>query len=254
MVDFLKIDKLKSLFVCQLCKCQYEKPIILPCGEIICEKDLDIFYKNQDSIKNCKFCDKEHSKSSKIPAKQTIKLMELGSHQIDFGKTFEYGKNVLRDLDRTIRDYEQINNDPNNYIYNYFNDLKNQCDIKREEIKMEIDNHFDNLLLEIQDLCGDYQRSTKMKNNEKINAEIDHSKKTLTDWVKEYDTISIDEKARDKIIFKSKFAKIKLEKELDILKRNLLKNKNFTISSNKAIDKRNLASIKCEEVFSYLLR
>ena len=179
--------------------------------------------------------------------------MELGGHKIDFGKTFEFGKNLLRDLDKIIRDYEHINNDPNNYIYNYFSDLKNQCDIKREEIKMEIDNHFDNLLLEIDDLCSDYQRSAKFKNSEKINSEIELSRKDLNDWLREYDTISIDEKARDKIIFKSKFAKVKLEKELEILKRNLLKNKSYLILGNKAIDKRLLGSVKCDEVTDKLL-
>ena len=78
----------------------------------VCRKDLDIYCTNH---KSCKFCDKVHNKSTDtfIPAKQTIKLMELGGHQIDFGKTFEYGKNVLKDLDKTIREYEHINNDPN---------------------------------------------------------------------------------------------------------------------------------------------
>jgi len=177
--------------------------------------------------------------------------MELGGHQIDFGKTFEYGKNVLKDLDKTIREYEHINNDPNHFIFNYFSELKNQCDIKREEIKLEIDNHFDALLQEIEDLSNEYQRGAKFKNSEKISNEIEQSKKNINDWIKEYDTTVIDEKTRDKIIFKSKFAKVKLDKELEILKRNLLKNKSFSISGNKSFDKRLLGSVKCEDVIYF---
>jgi len=245
----LKIDKLKSLFTCQLCKCQFVNPVILPCGETICEKDIDVYYK-KGCTKNCRFCDKEHcrGKDHFIPAKQIMKLMELGTPQIDFGKTFDYGKNVLKDLDKTIREYELINNDPNNYIYNYFSDLKNQCDIKREEIKLEIDNHFDSILLEIEELSLEYQRSLKHRNSEKIGNEIEMAKKNLNDWVREYDTIYVDERARDKIIFKSKFAKIKMEKELEILKRNILKNKAYVVLGNKTIDKRSIGSIKCEDV------
>lgn len=213
----------------------------------MCRKDLDIYCTNH---KSCKFCDKVHNKATDtfIPAKQTMKLMELGGHQIDFGKTFEYGKNVLKDLDKTIREYEHINNDPNHFIFNYFSELKNQCDIKREEIKLEIDNHFDALLQEIEDLSNEYQRGAKFKNSEKISNEIEQSKKNINDWIKEYDTTVIDEKTRDKIIFKSKFAKVKLDKELEILKRNLLKNKSFSISGNKSFDKRLLGSVKCEDV------
>ena len=127
-------------------------------------------------------------------------------------------------------------------------ELKNQCDIKREEIKMEIDNHFDAMLQEIEDLSNEYQRGAKFKNSEKISSEIEQSKKNINDWIKDYDMTMIDEKTRDKIIFKSKFAKVKLDKELEILKRNLLKNKSFSISGNKSFDKRLLGSVKCEEV------
>ena len=113
---------------------------------------------------------------------------------------------------------------------------------------MEIDNHYDTLLHEIEELSNEYQRGSKLKNSEKINSEIEQSKKNISDWLKEYDTTMIDEKSRDKIIFKSKFAKVKLDKELEILKRNLLKNKSFSISGNKTFDKRLLGSVKCEDV------
>ena len=37
-----KIEKLHSIFDCQVCKQILEDPIILPCGETICRKDLEI--------------------------------------------------------------------------------------------------------------------------------------------------------------------------------------------------------------------
>ena len=88
--------------------------------------------------------------------------------------------------------------------------------------------------------------SNHRKNKAEIKIEM--AKKNLNDWVREYDTIYVDERARDKIIFKSKFAKIKMEKELEILKRNILKNKAYVVLGNKTIDKRSIGSIKCEDV------
>ena len=39
---------------------------------------------------------------------------------------------------------------------------------------MEIDNHFDAMLQEIEDLSNEYQRGAKFKNSEKISSEIEH--------------------------------------------------------------------------------
>ena len=245
----MKIEKINNLFNCSFCNELFKVPILLPCGETICQKDLDVLKSSHnDSIINCCFCDKQHHRPpDDFPIiKRIVDLIELGNDRINFGKTFEHGKNLLKDLDRTIKECEFINSEPSYYIYTYLHELKNQCDIRRENLKLEIDNHFDQILNEIEMYrieCEEIARNSSVITNKLQGYQLN-----LNDWKKAYDTVNLQEEIRDQVILRAKLSKLKLDIELNTLKQNLLQNKSITINADQVVDKNLFGTLKIEEV------
>ena len=194
---------------------------------------------------NCRLCGKDHIKPSDgfIIIKPLAEMMDLKADRLHFGKNFEYGKNLLNSLDKSISQYTQISHQPKNYINEYFAGLKAKCNARREEVKLEVDTHFDQLLKEIES----YQRECEMNalKIEEIYADLEVSA-SLRDWIKEYDTTSINEETRNRIIFECKAAKLKLEEKLNVMKQKLLKNMNYRIEQKEMIEKKKFGYLVVE--------
>ena len=56
MSENLKLDKLKSIFICEYCSSLINNPVILPCGKTVCKSHQAEIIQN-----NCKFCERKHS-------------------------------------------------------------------------------------------------------------------------------------------------------------------------------------------------
>lgn len=222
----MKIEKINNLFHCGYCRQLFEMPVLLPCGEILCRKDLaSLKSPYNDSMINCCFCYRDHQRPDEdFPVvKRIIDLIELGNAKINFGKTYEYGISLLKEIDQTIKTIEAIGQDPYYFVYNNLHELKTQCDLRRENLKLDIDNYFDNILTEIEKYRIECE-SFKL-NSEHIATKLDTYKLDLNDWKKAYDTVNLQEEVRDQVILKAKLSKVKLDLELNTLKQNLLQNK-----------------------------
>jgi hypothetical protein len=223
----MKIEKINSLFNCGFCRELFQTPVLLPCGEIICRKDLSSLVLPYDSsLISCCFCYKDHVRPvDDFPVvKRMVDLIELGNDKINFGKTYEYGVSLLKEFDRTIKELETIGKDPYYFVYNNLHEIKNQCDLRRENLKMDIDNYFDNILSEIDKYKAECESFGRTK-SESISTKLNSYKSDLNDWKKSYDTVNLQEEVRDQVILKAKLAKLKLDLELNALKQNLLQNK-----------------------------
>jgi hypothetical protein len=78
-----KIEKKNQKFKCQLCNDPVQNPIILPCGNVICFKELEQCCIN-NLIKNCQFCHKDHVKPTDgfVAMKTLDELMGLDEDEI----------------------------------------------------------------------------------------------------------------------------------------------------------------------------
>jgi hypothetical protein len=56
MSENLKLDKFKSIFICEYCSSLINNPVILPCGKTVCKSHQAEIIQN-----NCKFCERKHS-------------------------------------------------------------------------------------------------------------------------------------------------------------------------------------------------
>jgi len=78
------------------------------------------------------------------------------------------------------------------YIYEYFEDIKRQVDIRRVDLKMKIDKYSDGVIQSIESIQKNYIKISKQVNQ--ISTNIEQSKKELDSYVKIFDTFYIDEK------------------------------------------------------------
>jgi hypothetical protein len=174
-------------------------------------------------------------------------MLELRADCLNFGKHFEYGKSLLSSLEKTIKQFSSISNQPKTYIRDYFLELRAKCNFKRNEIKHEVDQYFDSILKEIDTHEKDCESSIYKISEMYLDIEMTCN---LRDWIKEYDTTSINEETRNRIIFESKAAKLKLEEQMINLKMKLLKNCNYRIEQKDILDKKKFGVLVVEPVIT----
>jgi hypothetical protein len=124
----------KALFICELNKCKmyFEKPVILPCGNTVCQEHVSQSSYKLASFK-CEFCREDHQiPTNGFPInKALMKMIELNQHvsgaHRDARKSFDQFSNIISDYEQS----DLINSDA--YIFNYFFNLRKQIESHRDQ-------------------------------------------------------------------------------------------------------------------------
>jgi hypothetical protein len=242
----MKIDKVNNLFICQFCKKTFRDPVILPCFEIICQHDLDeIRNLNDKKVIKCPFCPQQHHEPlNGFQADKRIKeLINLEVNKLDFGKTFNNGKMLLKEFEECINEFENLTHDPNEFIQSYFNLIRQKSDTKLKQLKCMLNEHFDKLNSEIKYYENECKQEANCIRYEDFKNELEISRKCLNQWSRDYDSMRLNEEKRDDIIGRTCQAKSELELKINYLKQNILLNLDYYFKSDDLVDKSFLGSI-----------
>ena len=243
---------LKDIATCYYCDCIFESPVILPCSESICGKHVEemkfVDYSNE--IIKCCFCSDQHQipKPGFPKDKRTARLIEQEFHKMDFGKVHSKAANLCKEFDEMIKNLENLTNDPENVITEYFNRLTNEIDIRREEIKLIVDSWHDDCIEEIDKYKTECSNKLKKEFTQEKEM-IDEFKKTLHLWQKK---LLIPELSKNDFSFEkiesnaNSVVKI-LNKTLNELKENILCGNEFKFKSQKIISPNDLGEIKIQK-------
>ena len=111
-----QIDAFNDTFKCNLCNKVLQSPIILPCGETICEKDLKILYINA-KVFQCFLCDEEHQQPKKgFPSNRNLQTqLDLQVNKIDLSKNhpkYDECKKIFREIEENTKETDLILRDP----------------------------------------------------------------------------------------------------------------------------------------------
>jgi len=91
---------------------------------------------------------------------------------------------------------EFLEKNAENYIYDYFEDVKRQVDIRREDIKFKIDKYSDEIIKSVELDQMNLIKLSKEANQLKTN--IEKSRKDLNELISRFDTLEFnDEKFKD---------------------------------------------------------
>ena len=142
-----KTDQVETLFNCEICLKTVVSPVTLPCGNNVCQSHLQMHLGKEQF--RCQLCGDEHHVPKKgFQINKNIQRgLEMELHKA-FGSNpaFEECKSHIENAAKVIRQLEVLRDSPEGYIYDYFEEVKRQVDLRREKLKNEIDLASDQMI------------------------------------------------------------------------------------------------------------
>lgn len=211
---------------CSECNNVLESPVFLPCSHSICKKHTTE-KKSRENLR-CAKCGLDHEiPSNGFPLNEALyQIIDAQIGSIDFGCVHKEATESCGKLNRYIQDLENLLNNPSAYIHDEISQLKNQVNLKSEQLKLKIDEETEKLLVKL----NDYQ--TRCENS--INIELYLSKKAIYEsrkkisstclsvWKSELNELKFDESKWKKIAEICNKSIEEFEKRIKAFKKDLL--------------------------------
>ena len=144
MSNNLKLEQLKELFNCQFCSELLVEPITLPCGSSICESHHDELVNGQ-----CTFCDEQHPKIRYQVNQNLGEMIRLQVNSIKMSPKYDACKESIDKAKDFVNKIELVTKDPENFIYEHFEQIKQKVDMRREKLKLQIDDYSNDIICKI---------------------------------------------------------------------------------------------------------
>jgi len=195
-----KIDQVKNLFDCKQCDQLLVDPVTLQCGFSVCKRHIDELLESSSKESNtflCKLCDDEHCIPKKGFAinKSIQSALDIKLNTLKLNPVYEECKSEINDAKNNIQKIENL--DPENYSFEYFEELKRQVDLRREQLKLALDNNSDEIIQSIERTKENFIKLSKECKS--LSTEIEKSKEELNKLIDRFDTFDIDEKNFEEI-------------------------------------------------------
>lgn len=239
------LDQFLSLFDCKHCCKVYETPVILPCGELVCEKDIkDIF----DNKTECIFCEEEHV----IPVggfpldKRTHKMLELKVNKLDFGQNYKRVSRLIEKLTDKVSELTLLHRDPDFFITSYFYELRRRVDVRREKLKAKIDAASDKVLEQINGYEKECQRWAK-ENESDMEKELETSMVGLGKIRKEFDSFEMRYENLSELAVQCLRFKPVLDDRVRFFRKRLLKHTAYKLEVTGGLEGYRFGHLSCYE-------
>jgi hypothetical protein len=227
-----KVEKIKSSLDCDVCKKLLVDPMVMSCGKFFCKSHLtQLIINNKFNRKNtfiCGICQEEHfiPKNGFKINDRLQELLELRLNEIKPSAMFEECKKELEKAKENEVKTELLKKNAEKYTYDYFEDIKRQVVIRRDNLKIKIDKYSEEIIKSVELNQKNYIKLSKEVN--KITENIEKSKKDLNELISRFDTLEFnDEKFKD---IKISVAAVNQEfhKMLAVYQDSLIGNKEYT--------------------------
>jgi DNA repair ATPase RecN len=184
-----KIEKIKHLLDCDIYNKLLIDPVSTLCGFIVCKSHLDHY---EDTFQ-CDLCNSEHTvpKNRYKVLKRLQDALSIQLNTFELTPVYDECKKIIEEAQKDVNEIESIDKDPENFIYEYFEDIKRQVDLRREYLKEKIDTYSDETIESINNAQINCQKLAKEVN--KLSKDFEDSKINLNEQIKEFDTFKISE-------------------------------------------------------------
>lgn len=246
-------DDLKKMLTCSYCSNLYENPIILPCGETICRKDLvDLHMKSNDDANKfkhftCPYCSYLHEEPvTGFHEDRNLKniidfhMKEITSHKCE---SYRAAKVNMTKLNDAYKEYNNLLQMPHLYLDKQFLKLKKEIEKNREENKSIVDRHYDGLLLKLKEFEGEcLEHAKEIPNKLETDAELSSLPTRLNGWVNELNLNKGDTQKCEVVSFDIRRIENELTIKLNELKTSLMMNRTVCFERRLIDDKSNCMS------------
>ena len=149
---------------------------------------------------------------------------------VNLGKHFAAAKEALKNFKDKIEELKGFNKD-DQFIHEYFCKLRNQIDIEREVVKLKIDEHYLNLIDEVNDI-EEKCMSKSADLNRIIENEVEKFTGNLESFRVEFDKLEIDFDKWESVRVGSNCKLKDLNEKILKFENDLLLNHIYTFESN----------------------
>ena len=207
---------LQQSLVCKYdgCKMIFQNPILLPCGQSICQHHMNTF---NDKFK-CIFCDDVHQ----IPMdgfEINQKINKLMNSYYETDALRKEIKESFDELNNLISDYEKIS--PEGFICDHIREMINDVDIHREELIKEIQEKSNEIIKKLK--AKEDECSKNASKSAKINLEQFKSNELAT-WKHSFRMPDLKQEELNDLLGKMKEKLNEIENETKKYKDDLLMN------------------------------
>jgi chromosome segregation ATPase len=187
-----KIDQVNNFFDCDVCHKLLVDPITTPCGYSICKKHLDKLL--SEKAYKCRICREEHSipKEGLVINKRIQNGLNIKLNTLKLNPVFDECKERLLKARSNLSRIETLQKEPENFIYEYFEEIKRKVDLRRECLKLKIDSYYNDMIKSIEGTKVNCMRLSKEVN--RLTTDLEKSKKQLTELLERFDTFLISDK------------------------------------------------------------
>jgi hypothetical protein len=226
-----KVDEVKASFDCDLCNKLLIDPIVLPCGNCICKAHLNELLTNiskETGTFICCICKDEHQipKNGFIIQKKLQNLIKLELNLLEPSPLYEECKKEIEEAKEKVVKIEQLKKDPESYIYDYFEDIKRQVDIRREDLKLKIDTYSDEIIKSIDNTQVNLVKLSKEVNL--MNTNLEKSERELNILMEQFDTLKFNDKKFEEIRNKATVMNKEFRNIITQYQDSLIKNKTYS--------------------------
>ena len=141
----------------------------------------------------CEICQEEHfiPKNGFVVPNRLKELLNVELNKLEPSPMFDECRKELEEAKDSVLKIEQLETNPESYIYDHFEDIKRQVDLRREDLKFKIDTYSDDIIKYIETTQTNCMKMSK--EIEKITHNIDKSKKELNEMIMKFDTLKFDD-------------------------------------------------------------
>ena len=230
-----KVEKVKSFLDCDQCNKLLVDPVVMACGKFICKIHLEKLLYHESKEKNtfiCEICQGEHfiPKDGFVVSDRLQDLLDVELNKLEPSPMFDECRKTLEEAMANLINIEQIETTPESYIYDYFEEIKRQVDLRREDLKYKIDIYSDEIIKSIETTQTNCMKLSKEV--EKITYNIDKLKKELNELVVKFDTLKFDDEKFKGIKSTVSVLNQEFKKVISEIQYSLLDNKVFTFQFN----------------------
>jgi DNA repair ATPase RecN len=173
-------------------------------------------------------CQEEHviPKNGFVVNDRLQELLDVELNKLAPSPMFEECMKEIEDAKENVVKIGLLEKNAENYIYEYFEDIKRQVDIRREDLKIKIDKYSEEIIKSVELNQKNYIKLSIEVN--KITENIEKSKKDLNELISRFDTLEFnDEKFK---VIKASVAAVNQEfhKILAEYQDSLISNKKYT--------------------------
>ena len=227
-----KVEKIKNSLDCDVCKQLLVDPMVMSCGKFFCKSHLtELLMNNTSNRKNtfiCGICLEEHfiPNNGFVVNDRLQELVDLQLNKLKPSAMFEECKKELENAKENVVKIELLEKNAENYIYDYFENIKRQVVIRRDGLKIEIDNYSNQIIKSVELNQKNFIKLSKEVN--KITENINKLKKEFNELNAQFDTLEFNDKKFEDIKASVAVVNREFNKIPAVYQESLTGNKDYT--------------------------